>query len=52
MKKFKPSIVEFSKHNIIISKIYLFDYKTEDKYYQLIIIITYNKYIFFPNNVI
>lgn len=50
IEKFKPYMIEFEKNKIIKSNVYLSDYAIKRDEYQLIIIITNNKYIFFANN--
>ena len=49
-KNQKPYLIEFEEDKLIKTKKYLSDYIVEEDKYNLIIIITYNKYIFFANN--
>lgn len=49
-KKIKLYFIKFKKNNIIIKKNYFLEYIMKDKNYYLIIIIIYNKYIFFLNS--
>lgn len=44
IEKLKLYIVKFYDNNIMKPKVYLFDSLVEDENYQLIIIITYDKY--------
>lgn len=46
IKKLKLYIVEFKENDLTKPKFYLFKYKVSRDSQQLIIIITYNKYIF------
>lgn len=50
IKKLKLYIVEFNKDGAIKMKDYLVNCKIRGKKCCLIIIITYNKYIFYANN--
>ena len=50
MKKLNLYIVKFEEDNIIKPKIYFFYCIIGENEQQLIIIIIYNKYMFFANN--
>ena len=50
IEKLKSYIIEFDKNNIIKPKFYLLNYTIKSHNKQLIIIITYNKYMFFAND--
>lgn len=50
MKKLNLYIVKFEEVSIIKPKVYSFNGKIGRNKQQLIIIITYNKYMFFANN--
>lgn len=50
MKRLKQYIVEFEENSTIKDKIYLSDYIVYSNNCYLIIVIIYNKYIFFANN--
>ena len=50
IKKLKLYLIKLNKNDIIKNKIYLSNCIIKDKNCQLIIIIIYNKYIFFINN--
>lgn len=50
IKELKPYIVKFAENSAIKPKVYLLDYAVRNNYWQLIIVITYDKYTFFANN--
>lgn len=50
IKEFKQYMVEVEKNDIIKEKIYPLNYPVYNNNYYPIMIITYNKYIFFVNN--
>lgn len=49
-KKHKPYIIELKKRYLIKNKVYLLDYKVWMNNYYSIIVINYNKYIFYTND--
>ena len=49
-EKLKLYMIEFEKDDVIKEKIYLFDYIVKGEKQWPIIIIIYNKYLFFANN--
>lgn len=50
IEKFKPYVLELKKDGIMKPKIYLFNCIVKKNERLFIIVITYNKYIFFTNN--
>lgn len=50
IKKLKPYMVDFFEDNVMKPKVYSFNYKVKNENSWLIIVITYDEYIFFVNN--
>lgn len=50
IKNLKPYLIEFNKNDTIKDRIYVLNCIIVDEDYQLVIITTYNKYIFLINN--
>lgn len=50
IKKLKSYIIEFLEDGVMKPKVYPSNYVVRIEYYQPIIIITYNKYIFAANS--
>lgn len=50
MEELKPYIVEFDENSVIKPKVYSPNCAVGDNYWQTIIEIIYNKYIFFAND--
>lgn len=50
IKDLEPYLVKFEENGLMKTKTYLDNYAIGNNIYWLVIVITYDKYIFFANN--